>query len=355
MTQAIRNALRSTRGGAHAGLILSRYLNEQESGGEKPERANLYDRAQAATGVAKSLYEKSFARWQAAWQFTPHSEKPYRGSMRTFSVDHMIIGLGSDSVLETGLTLHHTYGVPYIPGSAVKGLCAHYCHELGEGFQDGSDLYKTIFGDTSQAGMIRFHDALIEPESLGNCLKDDVMTPHHSAYYGSNGETAPTDFDSPTPVTFLSVSGKFLFVISCDDVDEFGAVTPLGKRWLAFVWSLLGGALSKKGIGGKTNSGYGFGTRAELPAPPEPPPRERNKGDRETLKRIRKEKGDLVFEASDEDESKKKICVVLKNDQPLAKKIPIGSSVEMIYYQPLGDKLQFELTPELREELAKQP
>jgi CRISPR-associated protein Cmr6 len=42
----------------------------------------------------------------------------------------LIVGLGGDNVLETGLTLHHTYGVPLIPGNALKGLAAHYCDQV---------------------------------------------------------------------------------------------------------------------------------------------------------------------------------------------------------------------------------
>ncbi len=34
----------------------------------------------------------------------------------------LIVGLGLPSPLETGITLHHLYGFPYLPGSAVKGV-----------------------------------------------------------------------------------------------------------------------------------------------------------------------------------------------------------------------------------------
>lgn len=34
----------------------------------------------------------------------------------------MVVGLGGPSVLETAMTLHHLYGFPVIPGSALKGL-----------------------------------------------------------------------------------------------------------------------------------------------------------------------------------------------------------------------------------------
>lgn len=35
--------------------------------------------------------------------------------------DKLVIGLGGHSVYETDITLHHIYGVPYIPASAIKG------------------------------------------------------------------------------------------------------------------------------------------------------------------------------------------------------------------------------------------
>lgn len=267
--QAIREKLKHVSRGDHAGLILSRYLREQEGSGteakDKAERKALYTRAIAAV-KSNLFYAKAFERWKAAWKFTPGSEKPYRGSIKDFFVPRMILGLGSDNVLEAGLTLHHTYGVPYIPGSAIKGLCAHYCDEMGGEFAKEKELYRTLFGDQTQAGMIRFHDALIDPTELGKCLHPDVMTPHHMDYYGGTAE-APTEYDAPNPVTFLSVSGKFLFVISCDETDENGMVTANGRRWIDFVWKLLEGALKYKGIGGKTNSGYGFGTLREPPAP----------------------------------------------------------------------------------------
>lgn len=38
----------------------------------------------------------------------------------------MVIGLGSDHPQETSMTLHHIYGIPYIPGSALKGVTRHY-------------------------------------------------------------------------------------------------------------------------------------------------------------------------------------------------------------------------------------
>src|SRR5205085_8112131 len=78
----------------------------------------------------------------------------------------MIVGLGSESVLETSISLHRTYGVPYIPGSALKGLAANYASlRLDEDWQKGGKYYKIVFGDTDDAGYITFFDALYIPRS----------------------------------------------------------------------------------------------------------------------------------------------------------------------------------------------
>jgi CRISPR-associated protein Cmr6 len=131
-----------------------------------------------------------------------------------------VVGLGSENVLETGLRLHHTYGIPVIPGSALKGLASHYCDEVwgqrhNEKASEENLLFRRrgthhslLFGTTEDGGVITFHDALLTPESLNQgALGLDVMTPHHPKWQ-VNG-APPTDFDSPVPVSFLSVSGTF--------------------------------------------------------------------------------------------------------------------------------------------------
>jgi hypothetical protein len=74
------------------------------------------------------------------------------------------------------------------------------------------------------------------------------MTPHHPNYY-SGGPSAPTDFDDPTPIPFVSVKGTFHLAVSCDD--------PGGAGWAKLALDLLCEALQHWGAGGKTSSGYG--------------------------------------------------------------------------------------------------
>jgi len=159
-------------------------------------------------------------------------------------------------VLETGISLHHTYGVPIIPGSALKGLASHYCHQVwgtkDVNFQEGGKHYCTLFGAKEDAGYIVFHDAWIKPDCLHNKhgLVLDVMTPHHTEYY-SGVDKSPTDFDGPIPITFLSVTGYFHLAVS------YNARSDVDQEWAKLALELLTRALRDWGIGGKTNVGYG--------------------------------------------------------------------------------------------------
>ena len=64
---------------------------------------------------ADDAYPKFFQRWQDALVQIGAVSKHAKVQGR------LSIGLGAEGVLETAITLHHTYGVPYIPGSASRG------------------------------------------------------------------------------------------------------------------------------------------------------------------------------------------------------------------------------------------
>jgi len=247
----------------HAGLLLKRYVPHANDSNNKNLRHD-FERAQKAMQRVCFLYKEAFDRR------TPkqHTEV-YTASTLPYS--RLIVGLGTASVWETGLTLHHTYGTPIIPGSALKGMCAHHAQEVFfEPDKDNTkklsaktefftyEQYCFLFGDETQAGHLIFHDAWIYPESLKTALCPDVITPHHHEYYSSQGGQAPTDFDSPVPVPFVSVCGKFQVLLTCDGVSSDEEYL----QWMTLMKHLLGDALEHRGIGGKTSSGYG---RMKLP------------------------------------------------------------------------------------------
>ena len=257
---ALRDS-RSTRG-QHPGLLLHRYLCENatgEGGNPAEKQAILRAAINAATNSeVRELYKIAFERWQKALpELTAATELQ--------TVGRLIVGLGTENVLETGIRLHHTYGMPILPGSALKGLAAHYCDQVwGETeprFKKDGEFHRLLFGTTDESGYIIFHDAWFVPDSDSQPLKLDVMTPHHPNWL--DGSEPPTDFDSPVPVPFLSVSGKFHVAVSW-----WGPVSDRSRNWTDLSLSLVTDALNNWGVGGKTTSGYG---RLAVPPPPPPP------------------------------------------------------------------------------------
>ncbi len=157
----------------------------------------------------------------------------------------LIVGLGSEHVQETNMTLHHIYGIPYIPGSAVKGVLRHWWLEDFNNDEDKAlkdKNFLTLFGSQEQRGEVQFLDAY--PEEVH--FATDIMNPHYPEYYG--GSKPPTDHQNPVPINFLTVQDttfRFVFLAKTQlPLDE------LKKRFRD--------ALELKGIGAKTASGYGY-------------------------------------------------------------------------------------------------
>lgn len=237
--------------GENAGLLRDRFLRVavKDKKNHPGARRDLFDAMCQSLAQSKEIYRAAYERRKYSFR-----DLESKGILRT--TGRLVIGLGGENVLETGLTLNHTYGTPMIPGTALKGLAAHYCNlawgAADEKFKLGGKYHQAIFGTTEDSGHIIFHDAWIMPESLEGSLQPDVMTPHHGDYYSDDkGTSPPTDFDDPNPVTFLSVVGTFHVAVSCDVSGEEG------QKWSKLAFELLSEALKEWGIGGKTNAGYG--------------------------------------------------------------------------------------------------
>ncbi len=265
MAQACRDAIQklwreySLPNGANASLIRDRFLlydvKDKDKDKDKTHGAEakkgLYAAMHNAMEPAATPYGAAFERY-----ITCLGSFGNQGKFETLG--RLVIGLGSENVLETGITLHHTYGTPVIPGSALKGLASHYCDQVWGAEEDESkakflmnnEYHNLLFGTNDDSGHIVFHDAWITPESLGRTLKRDIMTPHHGGYYSGNDD-APTDFDEPNPISFLSISGTFHIAVTCDVQDTNG------KEWEKLAFQILSEALINWGIGGKTSAGYG--------------------------------------------------------------------------------------------------
>jgi CRISPR-associated protein Cmr6 len=167
---------------------------------------------------------------------------------KSFKPDwRFVVGLGIDSVYETGITLHHIYGFPYVPASAIKGICNHYAQDNGyhQSQSEFKSYYDTIFGGTDKKGKIIFLDAM--PKTIPQ-LKTDIMNPHYPEWYGSG--KPPTDTQSPRPIPFLTVEEtEYQFILASKDRNR--ELLKTAMEWLE-------NALKEKGIGAKTAVGYGY-------------------------------------------------------------------------------------------------
>lgn len=171
------------------------------------------------------------------------------------TVAPFVTGLGRDHPVENGFLWHHTFGVPYLPGSSVKGMVGAWAkHWQG----DEEAAWGPVLGGQRDVGDVVFFDALpIEPVELVK----DVMTPHYSEYYREGN--APGDWIDPNPIPFLAVGegATFRFAVaprrSClESADRCETAC----RWLEE-------ALEWIGAGAKTAVGYGRFDKAR-PAPP---------------------------------------------------------------------------------------
>jgi len=186
----------------------------------------------------------------------------------------LVIGLGASHPQETSMTIHHIYGIPYIPGSAIKGVTRHWAilkfaeeisksensefekaiERVSKALENGEKMdlkvedlefnqLIEIFGTQKQQGKVIFFDAYPAGEIK---LKIDIMNPHYPKYY-SEGQ-APADWQNPVPIKFLTVEDtKFQFYLVSKSED-------LLKKSL----ELLKEALKYHGIGAKTALGYGI-------------------------------------------------------------------------------------------------
>lgn len=201
----------------------------------------------------------------------------------------MVIGLGATHPQETSMTLHHIYGIPYVPGSAIKGVTRHYCVQvfaeeyarinspnisiekaikiIADDLEKGEkgknknlevpikdekikfcDLIE-IFGTQQKAGQVIFFDAY-PINDIG--LNIDIMNPHYPDYY--SGKQPPTDWQNPVPIKFLTVEKtKFQFFVAGRNEDLCNKAMVLLKE-----------ALTDFGIGAKTALGYGIFENREI-------------------------------------------------------------------------------------------
>lgn len=223
------------------------------------------------------------------------------------SISPFATGLGNEHPLENGFAFLWPYGLPYLPGSGVKGVVRRAAQELARGMwendrgwrgldapqysiervRDGRkvtvplSVIDVLFGREPPSGdrdhirgALSFWDVI--PQIKGDSLMVEIMTPHQSHYYQqkrdpkSGDSISPHDSGQPTPISFLTVppGSTFDFHVVCDLAHlsrltasrEPGALDLLAEgatHWKNLLAAAFAHAFEWLGFGAKTAVGYG--------------------------------------------------------------------------------------------------
>jgi len=242
----------------HAGLWFDRFFNGYEadwqlSGNAKKDWINTLS---GSVGHAEQL--EVYCQRQTALV------KHLKGQSERFTSDwHWVNGMGNPHPVENGLSWHPTLGIPYLAGSAVKGLVRAWVELNDDGLLEEAHKarLKSWFGTekkgdiAEQAGNFIFFDAI--PDQCPT-LMTDIMTPHMGDWYAEGDKaqvnkpkTLPADWHEPIPIPFLAVKHIAL-------IFSIAPRRPEHAEQLTEVFAALEQALAWLGAGAKTATGYGY-------------------------------------------------------------------------------------------------
>ncbi len=235
------------------GLLFERYVPLIEGKEEHKRRlkTSALEAVRRRSRQDADLMAAHLARWRA--QAADLGAKPFAATTQW----RFVTGLGRKGALEVGFHFHPLYGFPVLPGSGLKGLARSWAlvgAKLGEGHPD----LVAVFGRAPRSGEPEtaarmggaiFLDAVPE-EPIE--LDIDVINPHYPDYYRPGKRQAPTNWQNPVPVFFLTIppGARFHFAVGWR-----GAPNPKAHA-LAVDW--LKAALQELGAGAKTSAGYGY-------------------------------------------------------------------------------------------------
>jgi CRISPR-associated protein Cmr6 len=261
-TQLIREAVRTHYRDAndvHPGLLIQRGLEKHD--GQDKEAKTAHIRRICAISPSP-FYQNAYLRWRQA------TANDLRFKQLELALEQrLFIGLTGGGMLETGCAISHSYGMPYIPGSSVKGVVRAHVSQSPFG-REHPKVIDELFGaaaDPEQghpeglSGLVVFHDAWWVPANpeIPSPFIEEIITSHHLDYYGREGAVEASDSDSPVPNAQIAVRGSFLFVLEGE------------PAWRDLAAQMLTAALSERGIGAKTRTGYGlFDPEPKVPAGP---------------------------------------------------------------------------------------
>lgn len=247
-------------------------------GQQREEREVKYENKVSALKEAVALSRRDkdamtgFATRQSALATTVPESQLLR--LDALAIAPFTTGLGNEHPLENGFAFLNPYGLPYLPGSGIKGVLRQAARELESGDWDEANGWNAatidaLFGkedsNDAQRGALSFWDVI--PQIKGESLAVEIMTPHQGHYYQKKRDRKTGDSDSPhdsgqpLPISFLTVppGSGFVFHVVCD-LPFLRRIAPAlvdNEQWKALLTAAFEHALDWCGFGAKTAVGYG--------------------------------------------------------------------------------------------------
>ncbi|WP_367026823.1 type III-B CRISPR module RAMP protein Cmr6 [Methylococcus sp. ANG] len=273
---------------ASPGMRFGMYLTLWEGAAWSKTRDKPLDGAKRLGDNDMKTMQALIARQERCFDAIASSENTLR--LEAQSIAPFTTGLGNEHPLENGFAFLNPYGLPYLPGSGVKGVLRQAARELASGEWgethgwdeehphpkslsqrerdlaegEGLSVVDILFGleskngDTEHLrGALTFWDVI--PQIKGDSLMVEIMTPHQKHYY-QDGQS-PHDSGQPTPISFLTVppGSGFTFHVQCDlaHLDRLAPELATDGQWQKLIEAAFEHAFQWLGFGAKTAVGYG--------------------------------------------------------------------------------------------------
>lgn len=240
-------------------------VNEKKNGKEvtvkvKPLSDPLSHHKSSKSLITDILHSLNKRQKLIASQLPDYVKLHYKVNGRLF------LGIGGSTPYTTTnpMKLHPLYGIPYIPGSTIKGVIRNYWrHEHltrnsdMEGTGREKDYLDLCFGtgtDEEQAasGKLIFLDAY--PVEAYKIVKD-VLTPHYKTYYNEKGARPPRDDDYPNIISLPAIEDTAFMIYIGLNFKSSAVDEDLRNQIIQTIINTF----AEYGVGAKTEIGYGLG------------------------------------------------------------------------------------------------
>lgn len=226
-----------------------------------------------------------------AKQFLSDLQSSFAGRIVAFEAalgSRMMVNLAGGVVQNAGIALDRCFGLPLIPGSAVKGITRAQAlweiHAAGGSEKQRLLRFAMILfgyggrdvcgdGDFAQFGGTNIVESIVKEigsDDFKGCacflpayptttpkLVVDMVNPHYPAYYSGRAHLAK-DEEKPIPNYFPAVEkgSSFGFAVLLNRSAPMSSVPDDQLLTQAEQW--MKSAITRKGIGAKTGAGYGW-------------------------------------------------------------------------------------------------